>query len=151
MPEEGDELELLNWLSGSDRDRNLDLGWQFRVYRLIPGVSLADLGSSSVLAGWTTGPSGRGWLDDLVEKGRAADVGGHKYVATAKHILRTIPRRPPAYVDRRKMAACPRDAQLVVIARERWAEIQARKEHISVFRAKVKKYAEILEARRLSV
>lgn len=91
---------------------------------------------SAELARWETGVLGAGWLDKLVEDGKAKCIGGYdgypmRFVATARDVLPLISKAPPPYdgppvhetqmpwvsdveIHQNKIAACPPDAVLTI-------------------------------------
>ena len=124
------------------------LGWQIRVYRQT-GDTLSQPNENSpkgkCLAVWQANSSGLNWLDELVRKGEAIDLGGNHgypnlYASTAKDLIRKISKKPPGeqnpwlngvndilgegylgktVIDRKEIKKCTPDEWLLV---EAWDE-----------------------------
>jgi hypothetical protein len=80
----------------------MPLGWHISVYRQQgDGSAPASFGArhGTRLAVWQTGWRGLSWLDDLVKRGEAVDLGGNGYptefTAKAFHIIPLIRDEPP--------------------------------------------------------
>lgn len=77
------------------------LGWHISVYRQEDGSAPASVRSpvGSTLAVWQTGCDGLRWLKELVQRGKALDLGGggypDRYTATASVVLPAIQAGPP--------------------------------------------------------
>ncbi|MDP8979380.1 MAG: hypothetical protein M3O35_02185 [Acidobacteriota bacterium] len=78
------------------------LGWHISVYRQKDGGSApatAAAPEGTRLAVWQTGPSGLGWLDELVKSGKAIDLGGNgyprRYTAASEDLIPRIIEEPP--------------------------------------------------------
>lgn len=78
------------------------LGWHISVYK--QGESSASPATAQTSAGarlavWQTGIGGLHWLDELVEAGKAIDLGGNgypcRYTATAEHLIPRVIDGPP--------------------------------------------------------
>jgi hypothetical protein len=80
----------------------MPLGWHISVYRQqSDGTTPAAFGAphGTRLAVWQAGLHGLKWLDELVEQGKAIDLGGNgypmEYTATAAHIVPNLRGEPP--------------------------------------------------------
>lgn len=78
------------------------LGWHISVFRQLDGganPAVADSPQGARLAVWSARLAGLGWLDTLVESGRAVDLGGcgypSFYTLQAKTALPVIAAEPP--------------------------------------------------------
>jgi len=78
------------------------LGWHISVYHQAdkgssPATTMSPTGKR--LAVWQTGLGGLNWINELVEKGKAVDLGGNgypsRYTARAKHLIPYIKDGPP--------------------------------------------------------
>ena len=115
------------------------LGWDVQVFRR--HESRPDATGELPLASWQTGVSGLRWLDDLVQRGQAVDLGGNgypnRYSIAANVLIPIISAGLPANdnpvvigddyflpkgwsskvkLNRQKIAECPAEAQLLVEA-----------------------------------
>lgn len=120
------------------------LGWLISVFRQTDSGSSparADSGEGARLAVWQTGLGGLDWLDELVKRGHAIDLGGDgyplRYTARAEHLIPRIAGGPPearqtwmsgpediitdqwagkTVIDRTAADACGPDEWLLVVA-----------------------------------
>lgn len=80
------------------------LGWHISIYRQADGglsPATAESARGTRLAVWQTGPGGLAWIQELVNAGKAIDLGGNgypcRYTATAEKLIpRTIDEPPGA-------------------------------------------------------
>lgn len=78
------------------------LGWHISIYRQADGglsPATAESAKDIRLAVWQTGLGGLDWILELVEAGKAIDLGGNgypcQYTATAENLLPRIIDEPP--------------------------------------------------------
>lgn len=78
------------------------LGWNIAVYRQSENntsPATSESPASKRLAIWQTGLGGLEWIDELVKKNEAIDLGGNgypnKYTAKAKTLIPYISDKPP--------------------------------------------------------
>lgn len=77
------------------------LGWEFLVSRQRGDGDEDGTGAAPVLARWQAGLGGTKWLDDLVSKGVASDLGGDgypiRYTVPAGILVAVLGEGPPKH------------------------------------------------------
>jgi hypothetical protein len=96
------------------------LGWHISIYRQTDGGASPAKNENpegARLGVWQTGLGGLDWVYELVEAGKAIDLGGNgypcRYTATAEHLIPRIINGPPG--ARQNWASGPED-----ILTEKW-------------------------------